>query len=346
MNNVTSEPRRCRICGDPVRRNNKYGICSDSKKSACRLARLREMRGLPEPAQKHCSVCGGPIRSDNEMGICQKNPQCSGERFRKLRNDGPMGRDRHRDRRNARHCEVCGSTLRRDNASGLCHGRGRPACQEERDRRRRSDSPPDLSSFTPLPYIAAGTVFERLTVLEDAWGSTERVLCRCACDGTEKRLAAIDLVVGDTRSCGCLRRELMTTHGMYKHPLYPTWNGIIQRTTNPEDDHYPNYGARGIGVCARWLDVRVFIGDIEREIGPRPGGVTGAGAPSYSLDRIDVDGNYESGNVQWATWIQQSSNRRKVPQLTRERDALAVRVQILTAQLDALRREGGEGAVA
>jgi hypothetical protein len=131
----------------------------------------------------------------------------------------------------------------------------------------------------------------------------------------------------------------MTTHGMHKHPLYSTWNGIIQRTTNPDDDHYPNYGGRGVKVSERWLDVRAFIEDIEREIGPRPEGVTKAGVSRYSLDRIDVDGDYESGNVRWGTWVQQATNRRKIPKLTQERDALAAQVQVLTAQIEALRRE-------
>ena len=106
-----------------------------------------------------------------------------------------------------------------------------------------------------------------------------------------------------------------------------------------DNSRYPNYGGRGIGISERWLDLRTFLEDIEREIGPRPEGVSKAGWPLYTLDRIDVEGSYESGNVQWGTWVQQATNRRKIPKLTRERDALAAQVQMLTAELEAIRRE-------
>lgn len=133
----------------------------------------------------------------------------------------------------------------------------------------------------------------------------------------------------------------MTTHGLHKHPLYATWNGIIARTTNPEDYRYPNYGGRGIKLSERWLDVRAFIEDIGREIGLRPEGVTGSGAPLFTLDRINVEGNYESGNVKWSSWAEQAMNKRKVPDLTEQRDALAAQVEALTAQLRALAERAG-----
>lgn len=69
---------------------------------------------------------------------------------------------------------------------------------------------------------------------------------------------------------------------------------------------YKNYGARGVAVCDRWRDdVRAFVEDIEREIGPRPA--------SKSLDRIDNDGNYEPGNMRWATPKEQAANKRRKP---------------------------------
>ena len=69
---------------------------------------------------------------------------------------------------------------------------------------------------------------------------------------------------------------------------------------------------------------------------PPAQGATEAGWPLYTLDRIDVDGNYESGNVRWETASGQLKNRRKIPKLTEQRDALATQVQALTAQLQAL----------
>lgn len=330
MDKATSEPRCCEVCGGPIKRNNRYGIC-DTGKSECRKARLRKQREAnPRPEPKSCEVCARPIRSDNEMGICQRSdsPACKAARWRKLQQEGPMGRFRY--------CEVCGCLLRRDNAAGVCSGRGSAACAQERDRRRRAGTAPARGTWTPPPYIAAGAVFTRLTVLKDVRRSQDPAFCHCEC-GTEKQIPrAVYLTIEATRSCGCLRRERSTTHGFSKHPLYVTWNGIMQRTANPNDIGYPNYGGRGIKISERWQDPWLFAEDIGREIGPRPEGVGEGGLPLYSLDRINVDGDYEEGNVRWATQSVQLINRRKVPVLTEQRDALAAQVEMLTAALQAV----------
>jgi hypothetical protein len=78
---------------------------------------------------------------------------------------------------------------------------------------------------------------------------------------------------------------------------------MLRRCEDPGNHKYPRYGARGIEVCDRWHDVRQFVEDIERDLGPRPVGCT--------LDRKDNDGNYEPGNVQWATARQQAGNKPK-----------------------------------
>jgi hypothetical protein len=192
--------------------------------------------------------------------------------------------------------------------------------------------------------MEAGSIFGRLTVLHDVRRSQDPVLCRCECGNgkvTEKEIKrAVDLAMGTTRSCGCLRRDLLTTHGLKDHPLYATWNGIMGRTRNPHDAGYSNYGGRGIKISERWLDLRLFVEDIESEIGPRPEGVGKAGWPLYTLDRIDVEGHYESGNVKWSTASEQLTNRRRVSVLAEQRDALAAELQALRAQLEAL---GGSG---
>ena len=105
-------------------------------------------------------------------------------------------------------------------------------------------------------------------------------------------------------------RRRHTTHGQAKHPLYWTWNAMLQRCENPRSAGYRNYGARGIAVCERWHDIRLFIEDIERDLGARPEGM--------SIDRYpDNDGNYEPGNVRWATALQQAQNRRAQQQRTK-----------------------------
>jgi len=94
----------------------------------------------------------------------------------------------------------------------------------------------------------------------------------------------------------------MTIHGLEKHPLYNTWNGMMHRCYNDRRENFKWYGGRGIQVCPEWHDVVAFIAWIEANLGARPDGMT--------LDRYpDPDGNYEPGNVRWATWVQQARNR-------------------------------------
>lgn len=120
----------------------------------------------------------------------------------------------------------------------------------------------------------------------------------------------------NTSSCGCARsdnalaqlvptrgtsRPGRRTHGLSVHQLYPTWALMLQRCENPDFPKYPRYGGRGIKVCERWHDVVLFIEDIERELGTRP--------DRHTLDRVNNDGNYEPGNVRWASPRQQAANK-------------------------------------
>lgn len=144
------------------------------------------------------------------------------------------------------------------------------------------------------------------------------MVCKCDCGGfklTEVR----NLLRGYTVSCGCRAAEnpgaeSMRTHGLANHPLYHVWYGMLQRCENPEDINYRNYGDQGVKVYEQWHDVATFITWIETNLGPRPDGTTGRKRryPAYTIDRIDVTGNYEPGNVQWADSKTQASNKRTV----------------------------------
>ncbi len=98
----------------------------------------------------------------------------------------------------------------------------------------------------------------------------------------------------DVRNAAKLR-----VHGHRRHPLYHTWSSMRSRCRNPEHHAYHNYGGRGIQVSPLWDDFPPFISDV----GERP--------PGLMLDRIDNNGNYEPGNVRWATKKRQMHNRRK-----------------------------------
>jgi hypothetical protein len=89
-------------------------------------------------------------------------------------------------------------------------------------------------------------------------------------------------------------------HGMWKTKEYGIWNAMRQRCTNPNSQKWKHYGGRGIKVCDEWL--KSFIPFYEH-IGPKP-------SSEYSLDRINNDGNYEPGNVRWATIYEQNNNMR------------------------------------
>jgi hypothetical protein len=164
-----------------------------------------------------------------------------------------------------------------------------------------------------------GKRFGRLTVLRRAknkvYANGQAFTaweCLCDCGGHIVAISS-NLRAGRTKSCGCLLKEALVKHGEIinlKHGQnrkgnatseYCAWSSMIQRCENPKAHGYDEYGGRGIRICKEW---RNSFEQFFNAMGKKP-------TPLHSLDRIDVNGNYEPGNCRWATKAVQSRNVRR-----------------------------------
>lgn len=159
---------------------------------------------------------------------------------------------------------------------------------------------------------AIGRTYGRLTVLREAQPRYRHgrkivlVECLCLC-GTEKVFMLVEIQRGRTKSCRCLSTELVraraTIHGNCTDDKssgeYNSWKAMQRRCNDASTRSFHRYGGRGISVCAEWVgDFPAFLA----HVGPKP-------TPKHSLDRYpNPDGNYEPGNVRWATRSEQRAN--------------------------------------
>ena len=157
-----------------------------------------------------------------------------------------------------------------------------------------------------------GHKFTHLTVIypvPEKAHRTNHIIWRCSCTcGKFTNVSESDLHSKKVTSCGCLPPlthrgrwydETRYIHGMSGTAEYRAWASMRQRCNNKGNPNYKWYGGRGIKVCKEWSSFSGFF----KYMGRKP-------HPNMSIDRIDVDGNYEPGNCRWATAKQQTDNRR------------------------------------
>lgn len=150
-----------------------------------------------------------------------------------------------------------------------------------------------------------GNKYGRLTVIKENGKQGKNIMWLCKCDcGKEINAIAYNLKNGHTRSCGCLQTETRlkskATHNQSKSRLYRIWRHIKSRCFNSKVPHFKNYGGRGISMCTEWeKSFESFM----------LWSMANGYANDLSIDRIDVNGDYNPDNCRWTNAKVQANNK-------------------------------------
>ena len=143
--------------------------------------------------------------------------------------------------------------------------------------------------------------FNKLTAIKFAYIKNGKTYWECECEcGNKKIVRADSLQNGTIKSCGCARNN-PRSHGFCGTKIYKRWEDMKARCLNHNNKHYKDYGGRGITICQEWLsDFMNFYN----------WAINNGYSDSLSIDRIDVNGNYEPSNCRWVTMKNQMRNTR------------------------------------
>ena len=216
------------------------------------------------------------------------------------------------DSSSTRLCEVCNSQFARNPKYSSKQWATARTCSPECRKQL-----PRPSTIKPIEtYLHGQTRFGRLTFVNEgdpiiaAHHPIRRARFKCDC-GNFVDVQPAKVMSRKSVSCGCYAAEkakaTFTKHGQSHTAEYRAWKSMRDRCFNEKCSAYPQYGGRGITVCPEWAG-KDGLAAFLAYMGPRPDG--------HSLDRIDVDGNYEPGNVRWATDEAQQNNKRKTVSIT------------------------------